>query len=161
MISFITDWNSLVTAYYNLKKDFEDLKNNGEKQNYKIIENQNFLHAIGARFFNEDTCTLAYIEQKLPYVDLSPANAKKYVQKNKTRLHVIDVSMPSFEIKHTFKNYHRIQIEDLLPTLHEWERNLPLFVICEDGVRSVLAVHLLANMQFTCLTHCMGGYEFF
>ena len=53
-----------------------------------------------------------------------------------------------------------IPLDDLREHLDELERDKPVYVNCQTGLRSYLACRLLAQYGFTC-AHLSGGYSFY
>ena len=56
--------------------------------------------------------------------------------------------------------FRNIPLDDLREHLDELERDKPVYVNCQTGLRSYLACRLLTQYGFTC-THLSGGYSFY
>ena len=56
--------------------------------------------------------------------------------------------------------FRNIPLDDLREHLDELERDKPVYVNCQTGLRSYLACRLLTQYGFTC-AHLSGGYSFY
>ena len=56
--------------------------------------------------------------------------------------------------------FRNIPLDDLREHLDELERDKPVYVNCQTGLRSYLACRLLTQYGFTC-SHLSGGYSFY
>ena len=53
-----------------------------------------------------------------------------------------------------------VPLDDLRERLSEIDRNRPVYVLCQSGLRSYLACRILAQNGFDC-AHLAGGYRFY
>ena len=56
--------------------------------------------------------------------------------------------------------FRNIPLDDLREHLDELERDKPVYVNCQTGLRSYLACRLLTQYGFSC-SHLSGGYSFY
>ena len=56
--------------------------------------------------------------------------------------------------------FRNIPLDDLREHLDELDRDKPVYVNCQTGLRSYLACRLLTQYGFTC-AHLSGGYSFY
>lgn len=56
--------------------------------------------------------------------------------------------------------FRNIPLDDLREHLDELERDKPIYVNCQTGLRSYLACRLLTQYGFSC-SHLSGGYSFY
>ena len=56
--------------------------------------------------------------------------------------------------------FRNIPLDDLREHLDELDRDKPIYVNCQTGLRSYLACRLLTQYGFSC-SHLSGGYSFY
>ena len=61
---------------------------------------------------------------------------------------------------HIWTAFGIFHLDDLREHLDELDRDKPVYVNCQTGLRSYLACRLLTQYGFTC-SHLSGGYSFY
>jgi rhodanese-related sulfurtransferase len=96
-----------------------------------------------------------------PYNDLSPHKAYKAYSNKDFNFILIDVSEKDFSANVNFEESIKIPLEELEEKSHiHLDKKIPIFVISEDGIRSILACDLLVELGYYNVTNISGGHRF-
>jgi hypothetical protein len=110
------------------------------------------------KFLDED---LIY---QRPYRDYSPKMAYEFIQQGNRLFYVIDISPKNYlfhgkipgSLSATFDQETHILFWDEKPA----PKNAHLFVISEDGVKSILVCEKLSQLGYIQINHISGGHHF-
>jgi rhodanese-related sulfurtransferase len=113
------------------------------------------------RVKNHEQVSDEFISQGHSYYDLSPEKAWKLYQNQDLNYIFIDVSSTDFKpirqipeaIKMPWENFREESLD--LQT-----KTTPIFVISEDGTKSILACELLARRGYYNCNNISGGYKY-
>jgi len=113
------------------------------------------------RVKNKEELSDQYIIQGMGYLDLSPDKAfRVYGEQNKDFI-ILDVSSESYTPFKPLEEARKIPLESLEERVHELtNRAQSIFVISENGTKSILACKLLNQHGFFNLNNISGGYKF-
>lgn len=113
------------------------------------------------RIKNHEQLSDDYIFNSRPYHDLSPERAMRLYNDRDHNFFMLDVSRPEYQPLRTFSEAINIPLEELSIRHREiGNKQATIFVISEDGTRSILACDLLYKAGFYNLNHVSGGYKY-
>ena len=58
------------------------------------------------------------------------------------------------------KGFMNIPVDDLRERMHELDKNKPVYIMCQSGLRSYIASRILTGNGFICYNFS-GGYRFY
>ena len=106
------------------------------------------------------TMTSISIQQQstgqLAYKSISVSDASAMIQSS-TNLLIVDVRTPGEFAQGHLKDAINIPLSDLPLRIDELDRNRPVLVYCQTGVRSAQASTILVNARFTQIYDMEGG----
>ena len=112
------------------------------------------------RVKNREELSDDFIVQGRKYQDLTPEKAWKLYQNKDYDFIILDVSSESYNGPRIPRSLH-IPWEDFRNDFTQIQsRSIPIFVICEDGSRSILACEFLVKHGFYNCNNISGGYKF-
>jgi rhodanese-related sulfurtransferase len=113
------------------------------------------------RVKNQDELSDDYILKGHKYLDLSPEKAFRLYNDFDNDFILLDVSKPIFQPFQELPEVRKITLEDLEMSSHLiGGKGKSIYVISEDGVRSILACKILNKLGFVNLNNISGGYKF-
>lgn len=113
------------------------------------------------RVKNKEEISDDFIISGKTYQDLSPDKAWKLYQNMDFSFMLIDVSAFDFEPPHRLAEAIKMPWEDFsMRSLEIQSRSMPIFVISEDGVKSILACEFLVKRGFYNCSNLSGGYAY-
>lgn len=114
------------------------------------------------RIKNREEVSDQFLSQGHVYRDLDPHSAWKLFQEQDFDFIFLDVSHSEFrpDLPRPSEALH-IPLEDLEARLEELRnKTTPLFIISEDGLRSILACEFLANLGYYNCNNVSGGWAY-
>lgn len=154
-MNFFKHIHSLEIKIAKLEQELERVKQSTKKQ-IELTRNQLVLSKQGAPILDWT------ILKGYTYTDLSPAMALEYYNNPNIIYKVLDVTKADFRPDHQFDHYVKIPLEELTERYKELEGTKGLlFVISEEGLRSILACEKLANLGLYNCFNISGGYSYF
>lgn len=127
-----------------------DIKSVLEIKNYHIM-----------RIKNGESLPDEYILGNLPYLDLSPEKAFELYNQEDLDFILLDVSEASFKPQEELPEARKIPYELIEMNLSQLSnKSTSIFVISEDGIKSILACKKLNQLGFYNLSNISGGYAF-
>jgi rhodanese-related sulfurtransferase len=139
-----------------------------EKLENKVIELENKItemikldrtHLI--RVKNNEEISDEFIISGKTYQDLSPEKAWKLYQNMDYNFILVDVSAVDYEPLYRLPEAIKMPWEDFaMRSLELQSRSVPIFVISEDGVKSILACEFLVKRGFYNCSNISGGYQY-
>lgn len=113
------------------------------------------------RIKNKEELSDEFILSNRSYYDLSPIKAYEiYSDKDKDFI-LLDVSKKDYQPYHELSETTKIPLEELAIRHNEIvNKNVSILVICENGVRSIMACELLNRCGFYNVNNISGGYKF-
>ena len=112
------------------------------------------------RVKNNDLIGDKTIMELEPYIDISAFKAYEYCLDENKQYFIIDVERPDYERPVNFKNITFIPLTELEKNISKIPtRTSPLFVISEDGIKSIHACEILSKKEFYNCYNISGGYE--
>ncbi len=112
------------------------------------------------RVKNREEISDEFIISGKTYQDLSPEKAWKLYQNMDYNFILIDVSAVEFEPKFRLAEAVKMPWDDFpMRSLEIQSRSMPIFLISEDGVKSILACEFLVKRGFYNCSNISGGYE--
>lgn len=138
-----------------------------DKLENKVIELENKItemikldrtHLI--RVKNKEEISDEFIISGKKYQDLSPDKAWKAYQNMDYNFILIDVSSVDYQPMYRLPEAIKMPWEDfLMRSLEIQSRSVPIFIISEDGTKSILACEFLVKRGFYNCSNISGGYE--
>lgn len=111
------------------------------------------------RVKNKEEISDEFIISGKTYQDLSPEKAWKLYQNMDYNFILVDVSSVDFEPKFRLPEALKMPWEDFaIRSLELQSRSIPIFVISEDGTKSILACEFLVKRGFYNCSNISGGY---
>lgn len=102
-----------------------------------------------------------FVLSRRPYNDLSPEKAYKLYQDKDRDFILIDVSVKSYSPPKELPEALKIPLEELSVRHNEIvNKAASVFVISEDGIRSILACEILNRRGYFNVNNISGGYKF-
>lgn len=112
------------------------------------------------RLKNNECISDKFIIENHPYNDLSPQRSKDVLRGLKNYI-LIDVSESNYFAPIKFPKIKKVTLEQIYTKTPEFmDHTTPVFIISEDGTRSVLACDYLSKQGFYNVTNISGGYQF-
>lgn len=127
----------------------------------KMDENFKLLRSSLMRLKNKENLSDEFIMSGRSYYDLTPDRAFTNYNTQDRDFFLLDVSQKSYKPYKDLPEAHKIPLEEL--TIRHTEilnKNVSLYVISEDGTRSILACETLKKLGYTNLNNISGGYKF-
>ena len=148
-------FNSIVDRVIELENKVYELEK-------KIEENKKMTQTKILRIKNGDQFSNSFVISEMGYQDLSPSKAYKLYQEHDKNFVVIDVSDKNFCAHHEIEEAINIPLEDLeyQISFEVPSKTTPIFVISEDGVKSVLACQTLFEMGYYHINNISGGHKY-
>jgi rhodanese-related sulfurtransferase len=114
-----------------------------------------------SRLASNETINIDSIDFDMGYLDLSPSEAFKEYSKDDYNFVLLDVSEKNFVAISSIEETLKIELEFLEMRVNEISsKSTPIYVISEDGTRSILACELLYNLGFKNINNISGGHKF-
>lgn len=102
-----------------------------------------------------------YILNARMYNDFSPEQAFQFYNKQDENFILLDVSQKSYQPSDEFPEATKIPLEELPIRFKEIvNRAVPILIISEDGIRSILACEMLNQLGYYNVNNISGGYKF-
>lgn len=137
-----------------LSDQLTSLKAELERKNHVIKTNL-------SRLSCGDSISSDCIMSEMVYQDLSPEEAFKLYQKENYNFIFLDVSEKSFTSISPIEETIKIELEFLEMRINELNsKSTPIFVISENGTRSILACEILKRYGFININNISGGHKF-
>lgn len=113
------------------------------------------------RVKNQEELSDDFILNRQKYLDLSPEKAFRLYNETDKDFLLLDVSKPIFQPFQELPEVRKIPLEDLEMSAHLLRgKGKSIFVISEDGVRSIIACKVLNKLGYVNLNNISGGYKF-
>lgn len=113
------------------------------------------------RVKNNEEVSDEFLYQGKQYQDLSPEKAWKLYNNPDFDFILIDVSAKDFQPERPIPEAQHIPWEDFAERFLELQnRTIPIFIISEDGTKSVLACEFLVKRGYFNCNNISGGYKF-
>ena len=146
--------NSLDVRVHRLESEVETLKN--------IIKSENLITRTQiVRVKNKEFISNESILNGTPYNDLTPDKAYSMYNDPNTNYIIVDVSDFNFKAPVKLKNALKIPLKDLpYRFLEASSRTIPILIISENGVNSILACEFFIEHGFYNVINVSGGYKF-
>ncbi len=127
------------------------------EQKIQSVTKLNRTHLI--RVKNKEELSDDFILSGKTYQDLSPDRAFKLYQNMNYNFILIDVSAVDFEPMYLLPEAIKMPWEEFAArSLELQSRTTPIFVISEDGTKSILACEFLVKRGFYNCSNVSGGY---
>jgi len=146
---------------YRLKRQIKDL----QEFVYKLEEN--FEKALELERFhllrvkNNEQISDDFILKQQTYRDLNPESAYELYNDKDANFIFLDVSMNGFTPFQTIPEAIHIPLEEIESNLNQIKgRGKKVFIISEDGTRSILACKVLNKLGYYNLNNISGGYKY-
>jgi rhodanese-related sulfurtransferase len=151
----------------NIFQQFQIFENEIFRLESKILELESRLeHLIQVernhlvRVKNQEEVSDDFIHHGRKYLDLSPDRAWKMYQNKDLNFILVDVSDADYEGT-SLPEALRIPWSEFEERFFEVQsKTIPILIISEDGVNSVLACELLAKQGYFNCNNVSGGYKF-
>ena len=153
--------NNLFKKIHQMSETIVDLQKQIIELNYKAEVYNDVQKCHLLRIKNGDSLTDDYIINTRLYNDMSPEVAYEYYNQKDTNYILLDVSSEDFSPKKNIPEATKIPYDEL--TLRYGEilnKSIPILVISEDGVKSILACNFLNEMGFYNINNISGGYKY-
>lgn len=113
------------------------------------------------RVKNREEISDEFIISGKTYQDLSPEKAWKLYQNVDYNFILVDVSSVDYNPPYRLPEAIKMPWEDFAArSLELQSRSMPIFIISEDGTKSVLACELMVKRGFYNCSNISGGYEY-
>lgn len=134
-----------------------------EKTDKEINRKIDFLNNLNKSFLlrikNNDQFSDEMIVFNRAYNDLTPNSAYSFYKNQNKTFVFIDVSDKDTIIPKTIKGLIHIPLNDLELKIQNYaSRNLPILIIANDGIKSILACEKLVEIGYYNINHVSGGY---
>lgn len=136
-----------------LEKKIDELEKKIEQTNE--IQCINILRVKNGQYINDTA-----IFEHSPYIDITSFKAHEIYLSNDHQFYLLDVEEKDYKRPIALENLIKIEVKDLsnkfdlLPS-----KMIPLFIISKDGVKSIEACEILAQLGFFNCYNISGGYE--
>lgn len=138
----------------NLEEHVLELQNQLEESRLKDRS-----HLI--RIKNGDELSTDFILKSQDYLDLSPEKAFRVYNELDKDFILLDVSRAISSPVKELPEARKIPLEDLEMNIHQIPgKGKSIFVISEEGVRSILACKILSKLGYVNINNISGGYKF-
>lgn len=145
----------------NLKNAVIELQSRLDSLEDKLRRTKNLEKFHLMRIKNNEELSDDFILKNLTYLDLSPEKAFKLYSETDRDFILLDVSKAIYQPFEELPEVKKIPLEDLEYSGHLIHgKSIPIFVISEDGLRSILACKKLSELGFYNLNNISGGYKF-
>ncbi|MBT4792247.1 MAG: rhodanese-like domain-containing protein [Halobacteriovoraceae bacterium] len=152
--SIFKDINALKTIVFEMQARIHEL----EKQ---VTENAKRDRFQLLRIKNNEELSDDFILKSQAYLDLSPEKAFRLYQKNDLDFIFLDVSTNTFSPTSEIPEITKIPLEELQLNQHKLPgKSKSIFIISENGIRSIRACKVLNKLGFYNLNNISGGYQF-
>lgn len=147
-------FNAVIKKLDHLQEQIMNLEND-------IAQSMDILKTQLIRIKNGEEVSSNAIINSLGYQDLSPEQAYKLYNSKNFDFILIDVSHKDFLPQKEFLEAKKIPLEEISIRHKEIiSRSIPIFLISEDGTRSILACELLNRFGHYNLSNISGGYKY-
>jgi rhodanese-related sulfurtransferase len=153
--------NNIFQQLQVFEQEIERLENKVIELEQKITEmiKLDRMHLI--RVKNREEISDEFIISGKTYQDLSPDKAWKLYQNMDYNFILIDVSSVEYEPQFRLAEAIKMPWEDFpMRSLEIQSRSIPIFVISEDGTKSILACEFLVKRGFYNCSNISGGYQY-
>ncbi len=153
--------NSIFKKMRIIEKRIDDLTKKYLMLEEQIYQKEFIRKSQLLRIRNNDEISNDFIIKDLEYLDLSPEKAFRLYNDNNLDFVLVDVSREEYNSPFSLPEAVKIPLEDLWADASQIKGyGKTIFVISEDGVRSINACKILAQMGFCNLNNISGGYQF-
>jgi rhodanese-related sulfurtransferase len=153
--------NSIFEKYNQLVKRLEYLENRVKFLEQSAHKKNFLLKSFLCRMKNGEELSNDFIVNEMSYLDLSPEKAYRIYQDPNRDFVFLDVSKQVFQPSLEIAEAKKIPLEDLEFSTHLLPgKKTFIFVISEDGVRSILACKKLSKLGYYNLNNISGGYRY-
>lgn len=153
--------NNIFQQLQVFEHEIERLENKVLELEHKITEIIKLDRTHLIRVKNGEEISDEFIISGKTYQDLSPEKAWKLYQNMDYNFILIDVSSVEFEPRFRLPEAIKMPWEDFaLRSLELQSRSIPIFVISEDGTKSILACEFLVKRGFYNCSNISGGYAY-
>ncbi len=153
--------NSIYKEINHLKKMVRNLEEKVLELQAQADQSRAAERAQLLRIKNGEELSNDFILNNHAYLDLSPEKAFRLYSDQDKDFVLLDVSRAVSQPLHELPEVRKIPLEDLQMRVHEIHgKGKSIFVISEDGVRSILACKVLSKLGFVNLNNVSGGYKF-
>lgn len=153
--------NSIIGQLQIFEDEFERLENKILELEHRMLQMHKVHRSHLIRIKNHEELSDEYVHFGKTYQDLSPEKAWKLYQNPDFNFILVDVSSADYRPPQFIPEAVRMPWEEfpeLSLALHS--DTTPIFVISEDGTKSVLACELLVKRGFYNCSNISGGYLF-
>lgn len=114
-----------------------------------------------SRLASNEAISFESIDFEMGYLDFSPTEAFEKYSKDDYNFVLLDVSEKNFMPISLIEESLMIELEFLEMRANEiTSKSTPIYVISEDGTRSILACELLYRLGFKNINNISGGHKF-
>ena len=147
-------FNKLQDQVKDLQKELHELK-----EDYDKSMAINRCHMM--RIKNGERLADEYILNGKLYNDFSPEQAFDYYNQKDANYILLDVSQKGYQPPEELPEATKIPLEELAVRFKEIvNKAVPILIISEDGVKSILACELLNQLGYYNVNNISGGYKF-
>lgn len=143
-----------------LRKKIAHLEEKVETLEKKLTESLSIINNNLIRIKNNYETNDQAIYHLTPYIDLSAFRAYELFQTENLPYTILDIESDDYERPVKLENIIKIPFADLENRLDQLPpATVPLFILSQNGVRSIDACHLLIKHGFHNCYNISGGYE--
>ena len=151
--------NNVYFKFNQVQEKIESLETRIRDLEAQLEHSLRLIRTHMVRIKNNEVLSDSYIFNGMGYQDLSPEKAYKLYQKKDYDFILLDVSKKDFVSSHHFPEAKKIPLEELVIRHTEIvNKMVPIFIISEDGTRSIQACHLLNHFGHYNVNNISGGY---
>ncbi len=144
-----------------LQEQIVDLQLQIEGLNEKLEKSEKVNRFQMLRIKNGEEVSDDFIINSRKYLDLSPEKAFELYNRQDTNFIILDVSSKDFTPVSELPEALNIPVEELNIRFTEiTNRATPIYVISEDGIKSILACEILNECGYYNVNNVSGGYKF-
>jgi rhodanese-related sulfurtransferase len=152
--------SSVIDQLQIFEEEIDRLENSLLALEQRMLRLHEIQRAQLIRVKNHEEISDEFILQNKGYQDLSPERAWKLYQNPDFNFILIDVSAADYRPPHQIPEAIRMPWEEFAHhSLTLQSRSTPIFVISEDGTKSVLACEFLVKRGFYNCNNVSGGYQ--
>ncbi len=153
--------HSIFEQFQVFEEEFERLENKIIQLEDKVKKWNDIHRSHLIRVKNGEALSDEFIQQAKTYLDLSPEKAWKMYQDPDYSFLIIDVSSQDFTPSHSIPEAVRMPWEQFAElSLSLQSTTTPVFIISEDGTKSILACELLVRRGFYNCCNISGGHQY-
>jgi rhodanese-related sulfurtransferase len=143
------------------EEEFERLENKMFELEEKMKRWNDVHRSHLIRVKNGEQLSDEFIQQGKTYLDVSPEKAWKLYQDPDYSFLIVDVSSKDYQPSHSIPEAVHMpweQFAEMSLSLHN--TTSPIFIISEDGTKSILACELLVKRGFYNCCNISGGHQY-